>query len=162
MIYFITGEIGSGKSTKLSSIYKALQNGDGFYNVRRYQQTMTIGQDIVHLSTGKSMPFSRIDGFIPEDWDESEHFMNYSFSKQGLHFTKDIMNRIINKKIKIAYIDELGNLELQKQGLYHYFEILLLQDIDIYVVCRISCLKSVIELFHISDYKIYFQADGNR
>jgi len=161
MIYFITGAIDSGKSTKLLSIYKALQKGDGFYNVRRYKQRKTIGQDIVHLSTAKSIPFSRIDGFIPKDWDESEHFMNYSFSKQGLDFTKDIVNQIITKKIKVAYIDELGSLELQKQGLYEYFKILVLQDIDIYAVCRTSCLKPVIDLFDILDYKIYFQTNDN-
>ena len=154
MIYFITGHIGCGKSTKLLSMYQSLSIGDGFYNIRRYNGNQTIGQDIVHVSTGNYIPFSRIDGFIPRHWHEAGRYRNYSFSKDGLAFTNKIIQQLLDTNETIAYIDELGHLELKKEGLYHQFNALLQANFDIYVVCRNNCLNAIIDLYNISEFTI--------
>lgn len=153
MVYFITGPVCSGKSTRLLGIYNSLNCGEGFYNIRSYINNQCIGQDLIQMSTGKSIPFSRISGYIPEDWDETECFHNYSFSKKGLDFAESIADSIL-KNHKVAFIDELGPLELKKQGLYSCFNILYRANLDIYTVCRNICVQPVLKLFGIEDYKV--------
>ncbi|MDP4145423.1 MAG: hypothetical protein Q8936_13220 [Bacillota bacterium] len=36
MLYIITGDINSGKTTKLLDIYNRLKRGDGFFNRKKY------------------------------------------------------------------------------------------------------------------------------
>jgi len=155
MVYFITGPIGSGKSAKLVSLYESTRSGDGFYNVKRFAGDEAIGQDIVQLSTGKAVPFSRIHGAIPEGWDEESRYVKYSFSREGLLFARGIIDAAIQKHASKVYVDELGPLEMQKKGLYHSFARLLQTDIDIVSVCRDACVKDVIALFSISEYKLF-------
>lgn len=153
MVYFITGPICSGKPTCLLRIYNSLNCGDGFYNTRRYINNQYIGQDLIHLATGKSIPFSRIRGYTPVDWDETESFYEHSFSKRGLTFAKDIANGIL-KRHRVAFIDELGPLELKGRGLFICFKKLCKANLDIYTVCRSSCVKPVTVLFKIKEYFI--------
>lgn len=152
MVYFVTGSIGSGKSTRLLELYKSINSGDGFYNIRRYSNGKTIGQDIVRLSTGESIFFSRIDGVIPSNWDEEARFMNYSFSKEGLKFACNIIDEIIRNNLQAAFIDELGPLEINKEGLYNHFSKLLRKDTDIYVVCRDTCINGISDTFSITNH----------
>jgi len=155
MVYFITGPIGSGKSAKLVSLYESTRSGDGFYNIKRFTEGEMIGQDIVQLSTGKAVSFSRIDGAIPEGWDEESRYGKYSFSQEGLSFTRGILEEAIQKHALRVFVDELGPLEMQKKGLYHSFARLLQADIDIVSVCRDACVKDIIALFSIPEYKLF-------
>lgn len=154
MVHFITGPVGAGKSTKLLRIYESMHSGDEFYNVRCYKGGETIGQDIVHMQSGNRIPFSRVEDSIPENWDEEVRFMNYSFSKKGFEFAGNIINIIAQNNLQTAFIDELGPLEIQKEGLYVHFSRLLRRNIDLYVVCRDTCINKIIDLFSISNFTI--------
>ena len=151
MVYFITGPICSGKSAKLMSLYESTRSGDGFRNIRRFAEGEMIGQDIIQLSTGKAVPFSRITGAIPEGWDEAAFYVKYSFSQSGLSFAGEIIETVIRDHAPRAFIDELGPLELRKKGLYQPFTKLMQTDIELYAVCRDDCVKDVIALFSISE-----------
>jgi nucleoside-triphosphatase THEP1 len=62
MIFIITGNINSGKSRFLLSLYRKNNMGDGFYNRKIFSDSTYIGQEIVQISTGISCPFSyRLD-----------------------------------------------------------------------------------------------------
>jgi len=113
-----------------------------------------IGQDIVQLSTGKAVPFSRIIGAVPEGWDEESRYVKYSFSHEGLSFARRIIEEAAQRHAPRVYIDELGPLELQRNGLYRSIVRLLQTDIDIVAVCRDACVKDIIALFSISEYKL--------
>ncbi len=153
MVYIITGPVGSGKSTRLLSLYKSIKCGEGFYNIRRYINNQCIGQDLIQMSTGKSMPFSRIRGYIPEDWDETACLYDYSFSKRGLTFAENIAESVL-KSHMVAFIDELGPLELKGLGLFSCYKKLCAAKLDIYTVCRNYCVQPVLELFEIEDYEV--------
>jgi len=153
MVNFITGRVNSGKSTKLYNIFLKEKNGDGFYNKRILQNGQDIGQDLIWMSTGLSVPFSRIINFLPDYWTEAVRYNNYSFSKQGLEFLNKIVEWILSYN-NTAYIDEIGHLELEKKGLYYPLKKLLESGIIIYAVCRDCCLDKAIEIFNIKDFKI--------
>lgn len=151
MVYIITGDVNTGKSTYLLSLFQKNNMGDGFYNRKLYSGSTYIGQEMVHLSTGNTSPFSYRSDHIPEQWDELFTYLDYSFSSSGLHFCKAIIRNIMESPLP-AYIDEIGPVELQEQGLYHDFLELLQTKKDIYVVIRHRCLSEVLLKFKIDQY----------
>lgn len=153
MIYIITGDINSGKSTYLLSLFYKNNMGDGFYNRKLFADSSYIGQEVIHLSTGNTCPFSYRSDYIREGWDELFTYQDYSFSHSGLLFCRDIINNMLNNN-QPAYIDEIGPLELQEQGLYDDFRRLLQTKKDIYVVIRNRCLSEVLYKFEIKQYII--------
>jgi Predicted nucleotide kinase len=153
MVYFITGEIQSGKSTYLLSLYYKYQIGDGFYNRRIYRDSIDIGQEMIRLSTGASCHFSAQINYKPKDWDEIYSFSNYSFSKDGIDFVEKILVEEL-QNTEPFYIDEIGPLELMDKGLSQAFNKLLQTSKDIYAVVRNRCLCEVIQKFKIKEYRI--------
>lgn len=152
MVYIITGEINCGKSTKLLSIYQYNKVGDGFYNHRIsiYNQT---GQELIHLTSGKTCLYSIRCNYTPDGWDELYTYKEYSFSGAGILFAKNIMNDML-ENLQPAYIDEIGPLELEEKGFYNDFKQLLQTQKDIYVVVRYKCLFDVLMKFNIRKFTI--------
>lgn len=153
MVYFITGEIQSGKSTYLLSLYQRNQSGDGFYNRRVYRDSIYIGQEMIRLSTGESCLFSVQINYKPRDWKEIYTFSNYSFSKAGIDFAEKILFEEL-ENTDFFYIDEIGPLELLDKGLSQAFYQLLQTSKDIYAIVRNRCLCEVIHKFKIKEYCI--------
>lgn len=154
MVYIIVGKINEGKTTKLLSLYKEREKGDGFIIKKIYIGDIYVGQEIMRLSTGESMAFSYKEGFVPVHWWESEKFSTYSFSVEGLKFAENIVLGIEENNIEPVFIDEIGPLELQQKGFYKLLIRLLQKDKEIYITVRENCVKEVIEKFNIKIYKI--------
>jgi nucleoside-triphosphatase THEP1 len=140
-VYIITGEVNSGKTGTLLSIYRNLCRGDGFINSKIFDSGVYIGQRIIRLSTGESEYFSFKDSFIPSDWEEEYRYDIYSFSKKGMVFARKTAADIIEKGVDPVFIDEIGPLELQMKGFYDIFSEILRKSKKVFVTVRSSCLK---------------------
>jgi len=156
MINIITGNINSGKTTRLLCIYNAKQQGDGFYSPKIFIDGHYAGQEVVRLSTEERKLFSFKKGFIPEGWDEQYYYHSYSFSNNGFLFVRNIVLDIMQNNIEPIYVDEIGPLELNEQGFYNILNLLLKTDKDMYITVRESCIKDVIKKFRLSDCNIIF------
>ncbi|HBT17706.1 MAG TPA: hypothetical protein DEB05_12225 [Firmicutes bacterium] len=154
MIYIITGEINQGKSRKLLSFYREGQKGEGFYNYKIFRDGFYVGQKIIRLTTGESREFSYREGFIPDNWREEGRFKNFSFSKKGLEFGRNIIKNALAYYIEPLFIDEVGPLELQGKGFCGVFKDTLDAGVNAYVVIRKSCLNKVIDMFALKEYVI--------
>lgn len=154
MVIIVTGDINSGKTTKLNSIYNKHKKGEGFVLKKVFSHGEYIGQEIIRLSTGEKMRFSYIDGYLPDDWDEKYCYDKYSFSKKGFEFVQKIILEAISRKIEPIFIDEVGPLELSELGFYSILMLVLKMNKKIYISVRQSCLKDVIEKFGIRRYRI--------
>ncbi len=172
MVHIITGEINSGKTTKLLSIYNKIKNsdsfygnefcdnrfyGDGFYSDKVYMNKKYAGQMIKQLSTGKSKVLCLKREFVPEGWKEKDIYFDYSFSQEGLEFAENIVLDLIKKKSETVFIDEIGPLELKNKGFSQIFRLLLSElskNKEIYVVIRQSCVNSVVNSFDIENYNL--------
>lgn len=137
MINIITGGVNTGKSTRLVESYKKLGHGDGFFNRKIYNKNLYIGQEIVRLSTFQTMIWSiKIEG-------------KYSFSSTALKFAEEIVNSVLVSKEPI-FIDEIGPLELNENGLDNLFKRCLLSKNEIYVVIRQECVEAVLDKYRIN------------
>ncbi|HBL37424.1 MAG TPA: hypothetical protein DDZ55_11520 [Firmicutes bacterium] len=160
MIYFITGQVNQGKSSKLRSIYQEQRTGDGFYNRKLIRNGVFVGQELVRLTSGESRIFSYRTGFIPEDWEAGAAYRDFSFSEAGLAFGCQIIWATLAERIEPIYLDELGPLELAGNGFAHVFRETLCAGIEAYVVVRSSCLQSVIDTFAVTEYQIIPSSEG--
>lgn len=155
MVNIISGEIDSGKTTKMLQIYNDIKCGDGFITKKIYINGTKAGQEIVRLSTGEGLVFSLKKSFVQENWKERHSYYDYSFSEKGLKFAEEIIYSSIAKDIQPIYIDEIGPLEIcYEQGLYNTFMNLLSGKKEIYVSVRYDCLDKFIKKFEIKEYTI--------
>ncbi len=153
-VHIVTGEINSGKTARLLSIYRKLGVGDGFINAKIYREQHFIGQQIIRLSTGESEIFSTISEFTSPDWDEVYKYGSFSFSGKGQAFALNTMTDIITQGINPVFIDEIGPLELQKKGSYDIFRMLLCAKKEIYAVIRKGCIGSIVKEYGITGFDI--------
>jgi nucleoside-triphosphatase THEP1 len=158
VITIITGKVGSGKTTKLLSLYNELKTGDGFIIRKNFNNGIYVGQDIVRLSTGEHKLFSLKPCCCsaPQNWDEACRFGPYSFSGAGFSFADEIIKEAMQNESDPLYIDEIGPLELQGKGFSGILKLAISKasgQKEIYITVRDSCLDAVIKKFAISQYK---------
>ena len=166
MINIITGKIQSSKTTKLISLFEKHKNGDGFACKKVYKNEKFIGYNIVHLQTGKAIPFAylkfdkRVSSlavmkYIPKDWNEKFQFGQFSFSKEGFIFAEKIIDSTIKNNIEPIFIDEIGPVEiLMKKGFYKLMKKVLKSKIECYITIRNDMLDKFVEEFHVNKYNV--------
>lgn len=155
MITILTGAVNSGKTTRLMSLYKKEKQGDGIALPKIHVKGQYVGQDILRLSTGASVPFSRVLPHLPKGWDEGERYQNYSFSLGGITFGRAVLGEMIKSPVNPVFIDEIGPLELLGEGFYSVFYTLLSCQKDMVVTVRDSCLVGFLTKFELCDYRLY-------
>ena len=153
MLHIITGNINSGKTTKLLSLYNELKTGDGFILPKIFIEGNYAGQQIVRLSTGVSIPFSFKRDYIPTYWDEKYRLDVYSFSHKGFEFASETIKHIVSNNISPIFIDEIGPLELEEKGFFQLLSQLLSRDYTMYISVRGFLLENVISKFKIKQYE---------
>lgn len=154
MVNIITGEINSGKTSRLLNLYGEINRGDGFYCRKNYIANRYAGQMIVRLTTGESSCFSFKQNFIPTGWDECYTYEDYSFSRTGLIFANKIAMEIVKENIQPVFIDEIGPLELAGRGFHEILNQFLYLETNLYLVIRASCLKEVINKYQINTFQM--------
>ncbi|MEZ5106492.1 MAG: nucleoside-triphosphatase [Draconibacterium sp.] len=114
---FITGKIGSGKTTLIKGIISDFQKEAisiaGFYSDRILKDGQTIGYDAVNISTGERMKLLRTESETTGEKIGKYFFYPEAFRKAA-KLTKP-------ESSQLFIIDEVGRLELREKG---WFEIL--------------------------------------
>ena len=152
MINIITGKINSGKTTKLLSLFDQNINGDGFACVKRFDNDKFLGYNILHLQTGKSIPFSYQKNCTPDNWNEMFQFGKFSFSKEGFVFADKIIDSIIKKNMEPIFIDEVGPVEiLLKKGFYKIVKKVLNTNKKCFLTVRSDMVDGFCEEFGVDE-----------
>ncbi len=138
MVTIITGEINSGKTTKMKSLYSESQTG----------------YDLVSISQNDSIPFIREKEFSENTDDIIFNIGKYNFLEKGFLEVEKRITRLIDEQITPIYIDELGMLELQQKCFYKSVVNIMKNNVPLITCVRTSCLKQIIELFNFSEYRI--------
>lgn len=155
MINIITGDIDSGKTTRMYEFYQQARFGDGFVTKKIYLNNINIGQRIIRLSNGEDRVFSLKKNFIPYSWNEKYRYYDYSFSTEGINFAERIIYDTVFNKHEPIFIDEIGPLEIfNKQGLFNSLNEVIDYEMELFVVVRDECLKPFLERFDIKHYSI--------
>ncbi|MCU0286601.1 MAG: hypothetical protein MUF15_09395 [Acidobacteria bacterium] len=162
MITIIAGEINSGKTRAMISIYRRqFQNkGDGFVSQKIFADKNNFtGYEIVRLSTQEKKPLAYRAPFIPMGWDEIYCCGPFRFSKAAFIFAGNIIQDIIQRDITPVFIDEIGPLELAGKGFASILQEVLLTPKDVYITVRNHCLEAVLNKFAVREHNLIRTAD---
>ncbi len=166
-VIIITGDIDSGKTSwcRRKPAEEGTQNLDSVLLVKVFASGARVGYDAVRISSGETVPFTRRDGFCPENWDPEERIGLFSISRSGKEAANCwVCEAAANRDL---IIDEVGLLELRGSGLAEGIHRALEtagQEAssdetvpgkrDVYLVVRKSCLEEVCRVFQISNYRL--------
>jgi nucleoside-triphosphatase THEP1 len=149
-IFIVTGEIKTGKTTRLMKWTSTQKNIDGIL-----QPIIEEKRFIYHISTRTLKPL---------ETNSKENIISigkYNFSNETFEWCKKIINETISKNLDWIIVDEIGPLELNGKGLEPSFSNLLSQrnniDSKILVVVRKEILEKFLLHYNLSevDYTIF-------
>lgn len=156
MIFVLTGDVHSGKTTSLKKMIEIWQKEnvliDGYLSRVVLENQDIIGYDLVDLKDERSIPFIRRKE--EEGW---ERIGSYFFIPRGLSRAKGIILR--GRKADILVVDEVGPLELTGKGIWPALEkIVFMPKPDFILVVRKSILEDFLGLVEGQEVRI-FDAD---
>ncbi len=154
MIYIICGESNQGKTARIKSIYTEHLEGDGFITEKIFRNSIFCGYKITRLSTGESEILSLRTEFFPLNDTPLYRKGSFSFYGKGFIFSNSIIDNIVLGNISPAFIDEIGPLEVQGEGVHDSFKKLLETGTDIFFTVRNHLLKRTVSLFGIKNYSL--------
>lgn len=119
MIYILTDEVSSGKTTFLMKVIQEFKKKkvrvSGFLSERVLKNGKCAGYDLFDLKEEKRTPFIRREG--KKGW---QRVGPYFFIPQGLLKAHKII--LQSKKTELLVVDEVGPLELEGRGLWPALE----------------------------------------
>ncbi len=152
-----TGEIRSGKTTWCTKYSHWLLEQQftvgGVLCPETGNNDVKIGYDIVDIQTGRSVMFGR---FASEADFLGEPVGDYLISYEGLEFANRAIQKAIENRCDMVFIDEVGHLELGGKGIIESATIACQEAPNTTIVVRKPLLTEFLEYFHWTDPKIRF------
>lgn len=152
MIHIICGENNQGKTKRLKSIYINKKEGDGFIAQKIFRDSMFCGYELIRLSTGESVPQAMVKNLFPEKETPLYKQGCFLFFKESFVFADSIIEDIISNKTNPVFIDEIGPLELRKEGYHKSLKKIFKEDRTIYITARNNLIFDIIDFYSIKDY----------
>ncbi len=154
MVYFVTGEVDSGKTTLMKKIYETKKQGDGFVCEKIFQDNVFTGYRIKQLSSSEAKIFSYQHALLPDGELAVFTCGRFSFLKSGFEFAESITDEVIASGADPLFIDEIGPLELSGRGFNDIFIKILDSGKTVYATARIQLIEKIVSFYKIDDYSI--------
>ncbi|MEA3500726.1 MAG: nucleoside-triphosphatase [Candidatus Marinimicrobia bacterium] len=155
MINIITGDIRSGKTTKLISLFEQDKKGDGFACKKVIKNGKFIGYDIIHLQSKKHTSFAYLKKYTSRNWNKKFQFSRFSFSEEGIKFAEKIINSVIKNNVEPIFIDEIGPVEINlKKGFYKLIKVVLNSERECFLTVRNDMIDEFVEVFDVDEFNI--------
>jgi len=158
-VFILTGAVGEGKTTTLLKIIGFFNEKEiaasGIYSPRVIENDTTIGYDVVDIASNQRKIFLRKTN------DESlSRIGKYSIFEEGLLFGNNALSTNNNRNTQIIIIDEVGALELNKQGWAASIDNLVqASDCHLLLAVRDSLAEQVIHKWNFRNCYVYHIKD---
>lgn len=157
-VYIITGEVGIGKTTYIKNLIEEFNQNNisvsGIYSSRIIKNSITIGYDIVDISTGASSKFLRKTGNS-----EQERIGSYYIYNEGFASGKKAIQK---SNSTFVIIDEIGRLETSGKGWFESLTNLIgTNENNLILTVRNEFINQVTETFKIDPVKIFDVSEEN-
>ncbi len=113
-VFFITGEVGEGKSTLLKHIVRHLKEKGfqpkGIIAEGHWENGTRSGFDMININGGSGIPLCRhynTDNWIP--------LGRFFFSPEAIQYGQDILKQAESNDTEVVVLDEIGKFELEGQ-----------------------------------------------
>jgi len=151
MIYFLTGDVNTGKTTIVSKWFEQYkQEGKsvgGFLAPALWSKGQKNSYELLDLQTGQRCVFAS-----RKPLESAEKFGDFWFSHKGKKFGEHALKRLC-PDIDVGIVDEIGPLELSGRGWAAPLKKLLRNPPQkLILLVRSSLVKAVSETFQISSF----------
>ncbi len=158
MNLIVTGEVQSGKTTWCANYSQWLIEQKftvgGVLCPEARNDDVKIGYDILDVQTNRSAKFGRFA--LTADF-SGEHVGDYLVSYDGLEFARGAIQKALEKRYDIVFIDELGHLELAGNGIIESARMAYLKAPNTAMIIRKPLLTAFLEKLHLTDPQVRFR-----
>lgn len=163
MVRIVTGKINSGKTTKLESIYRKTDQGDGFISKKIMIGTDVYGFKAKRLSDGYETMFMLHERYYAKDnlieYQDDDSAYKYEIGPykvltKALDVIDETYTQLIEEEVSPLYFDEVGKLEVNDLGYAKYISLAISRNIDVYLVIREDLINMIVKKFDIKEYSI--------
>lgn len=163
MVRIVTGKINSGKTTKIESIYKKNNLGDGIISKKIMIGTDVYGFKARRLSDGYETMFmlheryySKTNIIVDSDLNAMYDYEigPYKVLSDALKMIDETYTTLLNDLTSPIYFDEVGKLELNNLGFSKYIKEAISKKLDIYMVIREDLIDGIVRKYDITEYLI--------
>jgi nucleoside-triphosphatase THEP1 len=152
MVRIITGNIHSGKTTKMIELYEE-KRGDGFVSIKNMIGSQVKGYDYLQLSIKRTGPLASKEKIEPV----RDILGPYYFNEEAMTYIEKCFEEFIEDHVSPLFLDEVGQLELKGKGFYPILSRLFKEidpSVDVYLSVRRPFVEEVIKLFNLSQVEI--------
>lgn len=153
MIQIVTGDINSGKTTKMYELYNKY-GGDGFISIKRMNILTVHSYELLHLSKGQSVVLALKENHNETTQKIACQIGPYQFFESSIELVKNTMEYLIKEGVSPLYLDEIGPLELMGKCFYDVFQMMIASGLDLVISVRKNSLKEVIDKFNLKDVEV--------
>jgi len=151
MVSIVTGNINSGKTTRMLAHYLATKTGDGFLSLKIMKDGLVMGYDSLWLSTMLEKPLIiRAENCSPQTLVACQ-IGPYCFLEETMNWINQAIDTMILNHVSPIYLDEIGGLELAHSGFESILTKLLASSLDLVIAVRSELVEDVMTHFHIKD-----------
>jgi len=159
VLTIITGEIGSGKTSRMLEVFRDLKGGaaDGIASVKLVSDTEFEGYDLVRLADNKRRRLAVRKPLYIGEFERPLFYDQFVFDADAFLFGADVIDSAIKDPlVEHIFLDEVGPLELEGRGFHPILKALFSEDVTavkhVYVCVRDSCVDPVIARYGIKSY----------
>lgn len=162
MITFVTGSRNRGKSSYLRDWYLQQPEGTALFSLKRFVKGEHTGYDLLLEPGGilRTLCSLRETASLSDGKGSvcGKYIFDDSVFEEAYRFVLKATN---NNPQKIIWLDEVGNLELQKKGFYPIIRLAESLNFELRIGIRSSCLVQFINMSSDWDFRI-INLDLNR
>lgn len=148
--YFLTGKIGSGKTTFISRWSENKPGAAGIITITKNGKRF-----LRNVETNEERCFE-VDTCFPGIAQKIGH---YTFDNEAFLWAEEVINKTDFSRVKCFILDEAGILEMGMKGFYPAIQILLKKikghNTDIILVVRESLVDDMAKLFGLNNVTVY-------
>ena len=154
MVKIVTGNINSGKTTRIHHIFKQNKQGDGFIQLKVMYKDQVHRYDCLFLKRNVKKTIAYHQTFYNHQFKTPLYYGPYVFNQELFDEMIKYVDQLIKEGITPIYLDEIGMLEINQQGYATILKKVLARNIELIIVCKETLINKVIETFEIEAYEI--------
>ena len=146
MVGIVTGNINSGKTTRMKALYERY-GGDGFVMEKTMDGQWVRSYHALRLSTGEMRLLVLREGYDDPAFTEATRIGPYRFDADTLEWIRSTMHGLIEANVNPLYLDEVGKLELRGEGFDAILRELADKALPLYISVREDLIRNVIKRY---------------
>ena len=159
MVFFIAGEIDSGKTARMLSVHDCLPLGTcrGFLSIKSYCAGDFAGYDLFELGSGYTLPLARLSLLYGGQFAKPFTFDRFTFDQASFDYgCGRILDAAADDECRNIFIDEVGPMELSGLAFAPALRSLVQSGAttrkSIYIAARLSCIGRISSSFGIDAF----------